>query len=115
MSPLFSSMPLSRMRFRGALILGLSGFTLAACEVQQNATTVGPGGVTEIQVTSGLNRYDNKCFKYDPSNGTISVTGRRDVAPPPGVSLASGSITPSEFSATFQKGMMAQTLGQRND
>ena len=35
-------------------------------------------------------------------------------APPPGVTLSDGSITAAEFSATFQTGMMAHTIGESN-
>ncbi|MBB93258.1 MAG: hypothetical protein CML68_01435 [Rhodobacteraceae bacterium] len=88
-----------------------AGLALGACSTPQNATTGGPGGTTEIQIRDGMNCYDNKCFKYSASKGTISVNGRRDTAPPAGVPLASGSISSAEFLATFQKGMQARTIG----
>ena len=105
------------LRFRKSHTLcaaGFAGFTLAACDTPPSPTVVSASGATEIRIASGLNCYDNKCFKYDPRNGSISVTGRRETNPPAGVSLASGAITPAEFNATFEKGMTAKTIGGDN-
>lgn len=111
--PLPFPLPLSAP-LRPLVATGLTTIALSACDVTPNPTTTGPGGVTEIQIASGLNCFDNKCFKYDPQSGAISVNGRRPTAPPPGVTLSDGSITAAEFSATFQTGMMAHTIGESN-
>ena len=105
---------LNKMPMRVTWAALAAGLALGACSTPQNATTGGPGGTTEIQIRDGMNCYDNKCFKYDPQSGAISVNGRRPTAPPPGVTLSDGSITAAEFSATFQTGMMAHTIGESN-
>jgi len=97
--------------FRPAtLALGCAS-ALAACDTPQNAVTTTAGGATQVQIQAGQNCFDNKCFRYDPSRDTINVSGRRDIRPPAGVPLASGRISPAEFRATFDRGMMAGTIG----
>lgn len=99
---------------RPFLATGLTTMALTACESPSNPTSVGPGGVTEIQISAGTNCYESRCFQYQPADGTISVNGRRPTLPPAGVTLADGSITAAQFDATFQKGMMAHTIGGSN-
>lgn len=99
---------------RPFLATGLTALALSACETPSNPTSVGAGGVTEIRISAGMNCYDKRCFQYQPDDGTISVNGRRPTLPPAGVTLADGSITAAQFDATFQKGMMARTIGESN-
>lgn len=91
--------------------LGATLIVLSACATEQNAVVNTPGGGTAIEIRAGMNCYDGKCFRYDPSRGVINVTGRNNISPPAGVNLASGSVTPSQFRATFDRGMQAKTIG----
>lgn len=84
---------------------------IAACTVEPNPTITTASGAIEIQITDGLNCYDNQCFKYDARYNTVSVAGRVNTSPPPGTTLADGSVSPAEFKATFEKAVRARTVG----
>ena len=96
-------------------LCSLTAMALAGCSVEDNPVTTTAGGGTAIEIRSGMNCYSNQCFRYDPSRGTINVSGRRDINPPAGVNLASGSLTPAEFRATFERGMQAKSIGGDED
>ena len=88
-----------------------SAVFLTACATETNPTITTASGATEVQIKDGLNCYANQCFRYNARNGTVAANGRRDTRPPAGVNLASGSISPAEFSATFEKAIRAATIG----
>lgn len=94
-----------------SVFLATACLALTACAPEPNPTATSSSGATLVQIRSGLNCFNNQCFSYKPSNGAISVAGRRDTSPPAGVNLASGAITPAQFKATFEKGVRARTIG----
>lgn len=82
---------------------------LTACETPSNTVRTTTGGQTVIEIRQGVNCYDGQCFSYDAARGLVAATGRRATTPP--ISLAGGTVTPEQFTATFNKAMRMDARG----
>ena len=81
----------------GICVTALSFF--AGClAVEDNPSRLGDNG-PEIAILSGLNCWENTCFRFNAPQGTVSVLGREPVQTPVANVLDLGYVTPAEFTA----------------
>lgn len=83
---------------------------LAACETPSNPSTTAANGVTAIQIQTGRNCYDNRCFTLN-ANGTVQLAGRNPARIPAGINYADGTVTPAEFEAMLSSASSAYASG----
>ncbi len=87
---------------------------VAACDVPNNPTRSSATGVTEIKLQEGRNCWDNQCMRFNPRNGSFSLSGRESVGPSSGSLQSGGYISVSAFQQTFINANRAASRGGRD-
>lgn len=93
------------------LFLIPAALCLAACEVENNQSTISAQGVTSIQFQDGRNCWNNRCLDYSSRNNVVTLAGRNSVSVPSDINAADGSVTEAEFNRMFERAGRATARG----